>query len=463
LARMQGKSWERPIIVPESLWDSPPVVMKRGIQILDSILKEREKETKKSGFDDLDDFAKGGPYVGPRGGKWADAKHTIPWKDEGSKTGKKDGSDPSGRLKELSIAHQSALRSQVKAGLLAEQIEKQTQKTITSSKVADSAYERAWDMREGANRKLAVAERAVREIESQMEKLPGGEDLADLNFKRRSNDIGKSMHAEQGSELAKSFYESKDVLDWANRFWDGKSVQIEALALAKELLELRQKFGGGDSPIAATKNIDTEYEKKRKTEEAIIKKMHALEIKHLDTERKRVEARAKIDKSESQRFEALTPARQRDMTAHEQAGQVSRLRKGEDVYVATIGLAPPPQPSAPLEKGRTGHQGVVAYSEGSDMEVSRLFKSGDDFYTGGSPSVIPFSRPIGVGKVCPACGTAMSKSLTACPACGAGTVTHRVLPRGEAPGDEGDGSASIRKSRSGLLKPHIVKDVKFDR
>jgi hypothetical protein len=24
---------------------------------------------------------KAGPYVGPRGGKWADAKHTIPWKD----------------------------------------------------------------------------------------------------------------------------------------------------------------------------------------------------------------------------------------------------------------------------------------------------------------------------------------------------------------------------------------------
>jgi hypothetical protein len=25
--------------------------------------------------------AKGGPYIGPRGGKWADAKHTIPWKE----------------------------------------------------------------------------------------------------------------------------------------------------------------------------------------------------------------------------------------------------------------------------------------------------------------------------------------------------------------------------------------------
>lgn len=31
-------------------------------------------------------MAKGGPYIGPRGGKWADAKHTIPWKEQGSGT-----------------------------------------------------------------------------------------------------------------------------------------------------------------------------------------------------------------------------------------------------------------------------------------------------------------------------------------------------------------------------------------
>jgi len=32
-----------------------------------------------------DRIRKGGPYVGPRGGKWADAKHTIPWKENGAK------------------------------------------------------------------------------------------------------------------------------------------------------------------------------------------------------------------------------------------------------------------------------------------------------------------------------------------------------------------------------------------
>jgi hypothetical protein len=37
-------------------------------------------------FSDIISLVKGGgPYIGPRGGKWADAKHTIPWKAGGAK------------------------------------------------------------------------------------------------------------------------------------------------------------------------------------------------------------------------------------------------------------------------------------------------------------------------------------------------------------------------------------------
>lgn len=34
-----------------------------------------------------EDLAKGGPYIGPKGGKWADPKHTIPWKAQDEKRG----------------------------------------------------------------------------------------------------------------------------------------------------------------------------------------------------------------------------------------------------------------------------------------------------------------------------------------------------------------------------------------
>lgn len=32
--------------------------------------------------DQLGLVAKGGPFVGPHGGKWADAQHTVPWKSD---------------------------------------------------------------------------------------------------------------------------------------------------------------------------------------------------------------------------------------------------------------------------------------------------------------------------------------------------------------------------------------------
>ena len=35
-------------------------------------------------IEDLELLAKAGPFIGPKGGKWADAKHTIAWKDKGS-------------------------------------------------------------------------------------------------------------------------------------------------------------------------------------------------------------------------------------------------------------------------------------------------------------------------------------------------------------------------------------------
>ena len=50
-----------------------------------------DSEAKKGGFAmDLTQYLeKAGPFIGPRGGKWADAKHTIPWGEEKSAGGEK--------------------------------------------------------------------------------------------------------------------------------------------------------------------------------------------------------------------------------------------------------------------------------------------------------------------------------------------------------------------------------------
>lgn len=53
--------------------------------------KKGSEETKKSMDATIDEWfakAEGGPFIGPRGGKWADAKHTIPWDEKRSKAGK---------------------------------------------------------------------------------------------------------------------------------------------------------------------------------------------------------------------------------------------------------------------------------------------------------------------------------------------------------------------------------------
>lgn len=170
------------------------------------------------------------------------------------------------------------------------------------------------------------------------------------------------------------------------------------------------------------------------------------------------EGQMKPHKKPIETKKSVSPQGQRDMVAQEQAAAVSKLQKGEEDVEAGGATPTPPEPKEDLEKGRTGSQGVVQYTEASDIAVEKLQKSGE-FYTGGSPSVVPFSRPIGVGKSCPRCKANLSKSLTACPECGLGTTVHRVVPGGEAQGDH-DGEPIV-KSRSGKLRPRIEKDVPF--
>ena len=151
------------------------------------------------------------------------------------------------------------------------------------------------------------------------------------------------------------------------------------------------------------------------------------------------------------------PAHQREVVAHENAQLVSKLRKGEDDVVVGVGV-PEPAPETPfqLEKGRMWSQGpdsMVAYSEEADLAAERLLKS-DDFYINGSPTITPSSVLIHQRRVCPACKGTFSKSLTACPKCGFGSV-HQDLVKGTVE----DYNPDLAKSRRPTLRPVQVKDV----
>jgi hypothetical protein len=68
--------------------------------------------------------AKGGPYIGPKGGKWADPEHKIPWSDAVAKRSKKLSEQHPVAHAAVMVAHRgrtptpSSARKAAKLGLM---------------------------------------------------------------------------------------------------------------------------------------------------------------------------------------------------------------------------------------------------------------------------------------------------------------------------------------------------------
>jgi hypothetical protein len=63
-----------------------------GLAELETLTKgEGPGELGGSALGDLEAFEKGGPYIGPKGGKWADPQHTVSWDEKIHGAGKKQG------------------------------------------------------------------------------------------------------------------------------------------------------------------------------------------------------------------------------------------------------------------------------------------------------------------------------------------------------------------------------------
>lgn len=143
------------------------------------------------------------------------------------------------------------------------------------------------------------------------------------------------------------------------------------------------------------------------------------------------------------------PGHQRELVAHEHAVKVTQLQKSDDVThgigVATpAGAAPEPVRSLRWQQGRDG---MVTYSNQSDLEVERLCKS-DDFYQYGDPQVTRASLFINQQVRCHACQNLMAKSLAVCPSCGEGA--QRAIPRVIS---DGESAPKPEYNRPGLLRP----------
>jgi hypothetical protein len=126
-------------------------------------------------------------------------------------------------------------------------------------------------------------------------------------------------------------------------------------------------------------------------------------------------------------YKSVTPARQREMVAHQMAQRTSQLRKGPaDVRVKS-----------------------------ADEQASDLVKS-DDFYHGGAPQYGRPSIDLTSVQKCHWCEGTFAKSLTACPDCGAGQTVSRPLPVFVAAGPR---QSLLRKSQANSQADVRVCDV----
>lgn len=415
------------------LWDD------RAVQVEPNTGQRVDGEKSMTGIEELEEFAKGGPYIGPRGGKYADPGHKIPWKDDKGKP------DP----KALDKLKPKKLGGEINP------IRSSQEKKDWSQPVRNK-----WDS------KFGQAKVTQRWTWSGGEAVIGttsdGKDVAVVYDNKKAISIGPndnlsmaSIIKQQGKNLGRVFHDTTKSME-ANmtgieeleEFVKGGSGGLptgkptmggSGEEQGGNLAGVGKTSGSGDS--SSGEPVGAPAPKKEK-----LSKDDQEDENQMKPHKKPIETR-----------KSLTPTGQREQVAHEHAVKVAELRKGEEDIQAGVGVAPP-QPEKPqLEKGRVWDQGAdacVQYSSQADLDATRLLKS-DDFYITGSPSM-SLKPMLSEYKTCVACKSSMSKSLSACPSCGHGSVQHRILP-GTYIGDDVKLSKSIQNGP--VLRPSIERDV----
>lgn len=455
----------------------------------------KSQEAKKSinGIKELEEFIKGGgPYIGPRGGKWADPEHTIPWTDD---------------KEDKSVLEKPQYDIDFKAGFKAGK--KAHAKNPNASRTdANKAYGRvskkhgsyyvegftaAIDHARGAydtdNAKTAKKlgldnTQTFSDKEKELAKKP-------LSWLRKQQDLvqekmGKNYKEAMASEGGLK-NPPKDLQDEMERL-NTEAMNLNQAVAFKTKDSVKKSFDTIEAFIATTEATMSDLEKgtmptgeaklgtgeeQGGTLEGVGKvsgtntssggapidasnpKSDKLSEDDAEDEKQMQEHKKPIETAKS--FNT-TPQGQRDMVARAHAAKVSQLRKGDSDVEVGVGIAPPAQTPEPLEKAHTWNQGPearVIYSDSADKAVERLFKS-DGFYEGSAPKLGNATPRLAQSVVCPACKTLMSKSLSACPTCGAGACEHKVMPGATIGGSE---LKKVSDRKAPLLQPKREKDL----
>lgn len=463
------------------------------VKVLSSMSRNRKVRKSMDAIDQLDEFAKGGgPYIGPRGGKWADAQHTIPWGEDkapkraagaaGAGKGKGGGDEgdtppPVQRALEFSDkvsgsdsedAHRLAVRKlrsviwDVPAHLEADvnkridfHVAKYAPKVTLSpeTKAAKAEWQRLADrgytQGKGALHGKAAIERRDKKIRAAQEKFR-------KLLARDKAAAKKSM--EDGMESALdtlgSFAETGDL---------EKAQKMPTGGPKKGLGEGEEQgldLAGVGKPTGSVPPVSDNRQGVPKPKRDKLSEDDEEDEKQMTDHRKPIENPKEVEAAKSleplAHARVMTPSVIRDTVAKERAEKVSALRKGDEpVYVPT-GAPRPPQAPQERPQGRVLRKGILVTDDSADREIEEMLKS-DDFYSGGAPSLTAVVPLVQSKAACPQCGNTMAKSLTACPECGHGTVQHRFLPGGPAVQSPDAGTAeeggNLHLRNPGLRRP----------
>lgn len=343
--------------------------------------KKSMGENEMNGIDALNDFAKGGPYIGPKGGKWADPQHKIPWDARQDKTATKEK-----RKEALGKRRGDKARQE------------ETTSVQSALKMLSGWGSHGWKSL-GASMQASLKSKGLVE---ENKKAPGTYVL---------NEKGKAMAAK-----IKKSEGIDEIMDFAKGSLPSGEPKMGSGEEEGGKLDGKGKTSGsGDS--ASGPAIAAPVPGKDKFSEDD------------EDEKKAMKEHKKPLEQSTKSFRDTTPQGQRDAYALEHARRVAELQKGEtDVHVG-VGIPrtePEPEPMAKSQDWTQGSESRVVYSRGIDDITAEMAKS-DSFYHGQKgPSLSP---EIGIlhQRECSACGDKMSKALTACPHCGEGTTDHGIV------------------------------------
>lgn len=443
--------------------------------------------------------ATGGPYIGPRGGKWADPEHKVPWDEKRSQAGKKQKQakehDPHMATElALVVENESQLYNQIQS------IQKNLVNKMASGKYDHAQAAKLWNYATdagaklyekqymGTGQKIPPADRAAAarklsdefhdmakdgEFDHMLQKkyqpkplnakdkkalsaaarygvASGGMDASSSTISKLY-DAGLITHSKNNTMIYVPTEAGKEAMKTGN--YKPKAKMEKSMSATEILEDYLEKSGAGGLPSHSHTSL-------KKPKSAAVDGGSAdggsleggghgaSEAPDLSSSQGRNPGSVQSDKLSEDDAEV-----EGQMKPHKKP--IERTRKSLDPASQREMVAH--EQAVAVSRLRKGQADVTI---SADERAAALAKS-DGFYEGNTSPTLHLRQDVDLNtfQKCQACEHTFAKSLTSCPDCGYGQVGHRI-----APGQYVGGDVSVRANYQPVLrKSQPEEDIDFGR